>query len=89
MDYEEIEEIEQVDSIADVASAAISILDWFLLFIVALSFLFVISDVYINQLLIKIPNAVKYGEPTAWGCVIQMVSQLVIIIMASSIKKFW
>lgn len=80
---------EAPDTMADVAVSGLNRIDWFLLFIVALSFLFVISDVYINQLLVKIPDAVKHNEPTAWGSLIQMVSQLLLILGATAVKTYW
>lgn len=90
-DIEDIDDIdnEAPDSLADLAVSGLTKIDWFLLLIVALSFLFVISDVFINQILTKFPDAVQHKEPTAWGSLIQMTSQLFFIISATAIKTYW
>lgn len=61
---------------------------WFFIFaVMAISFLIVMSDVFVSQVLKYVPDAVRDGEPTIWGSLAQMVSQIAIVGVAVLIKK--
>jgi hypothetical protein len=59
----------------------------FIMVVVAVAYLIVISDVFVTQVLSRIPDATKGGEPTIWGCLIQMVALIGSLGTAVLIKK--
>lgn len=75
------------DTLGDITGEAIRQVDWFVIIIMAIVFLLVNSDVFINTVLINWPDAVSQGETTATGTILQMLTQIFLVLGAIFVKK--
>lgn len=79
MDSEEIEDTKKTsnDDLMRMAVDSAYKFDWMLMFIVFIVFLVVISDVYADTVLSRVDNALKDGEPTVKGHLVQAAGLIV------------
>lgn len=81
---------ESMDDVSGSASNSFGVSDWlFLLVVIAIGFMVVSSDIFVNQVLVHVPNAVADDEPTVWGSLVQMICQLLIVVISMIAKKNW
>lgn len=74
----------------DVDNNSFGVSDWlFLLVVIAIGFIIVSSDIFVNQVLTHVPSAVEHGEPTMWGSLVQTISQVLIVMVAMFAKRNW
>ena len=76
------------DSLGDMMTEGMSQISWFIIIIIVLSYIFVSSDIFVDNVLNRFPNAVEMKVPTLSGSIIQALSQLLIIGVAYLAKKY-
>ena len=80
LDYEEIDEIKPSDDRPDdflsMMVNKVYNFDWYFLLAVAISFIIIVSDMYNEKVIHKIPGAQRGGELTTRGYLMQLVSLL-------------
>lgn len=76
------------DSLGDMMGEGFSQISWFIIIIIVLTYIFVSSDIFVDNVLNRFPNAVEMKVPTLSGTIIQSLTQLFLIGIAYLAKKY-